>query len=342
MAEIAPPTDGKAAAAAVPAAGPASLTVVQWVRNEVRIIAPIITLVFLVVFFSLATTSFLSSRNLLNILEQSSLLTILGTGVTMVLLVGQIDLSFANQATLIGVILTMATTANYSPWIAIPACLLLGSVIGVTNGYFTAYRGVPAFMTTLAMLQITDGWAIYMTGGRPLFTVPEILDFLGNRRTGPIPNVVIMGLLVAGIAHFVLTYTRLGRYIYMVGGSPEAARVSGVNVKFINCLVFIICGFTAALYGLLGSGRLGSAQPGTYASVMVDGLAGVVLGGTSLFGGVGGMPYTIIGAVIYVVLSNGLNMMAIDIYVKTLVTGIVLLFAVVFNVYLQQLASEQR
>jgi len=312
-----------------------------WAQSEVRIIAPIITLFCLLVFFSLTTTSFFSARNMLNVLEQSSLLAILGTGVTMVLLVGQIDLSFANQATLVGVVLTMATGAGHSPWTTIPLCLLLGAAIGVTNGYFTAYRGVPAFMTTLAMLQITDGWAIYMTGGRPLFTVPPILDFLGNRRTGPVPNVVIMGLLVAAIAHFVLTYTRLGRYIYMVGGNAEAARVSGVNVKLINCVVFVVCGFTAALYGLLGSGRLGSAQPGTYASVMVDGLAGVVLGGTSLFGGVGGMLYTIIGSIIYVVLSNGLNMMAIDIYIKTLITGIVLLFAVVFNVYLQQLADER-
>lgn len=327
-------------AAAAP--GPSSpVSILQWARNEVRIIAPIITLLFLLIFFSLATTSFFSARNMLNVLEQSALLVILATGVTMVLLVGQIDLSFANQATLIGVVLTLVTTGGRSPWISIPLCLLLGSGIGVINGYFTAYRGVPAFMTTLAMLQITDGWAIYMTGGRPLFSVPPILDFLGNRKTGPIPNVVIMGLLVAAIAHFVLTYTRLGRYIYMVGGSPEAARVSGVNVKLINCLVFVICGFTAALYGLLGSGRLGSAQPGTYASVMVDGLAGVVLGGTSLFGGVGGMLYTIIGAIIYVVLSNGLNMMSIDIYIKTLATGIVLLFAVVFNVYLQQLADER-
>jgi len=328
-------------APAVPVAARPPSALLQWARNEVRIIAPIITLLFLLIFFSVATTSFFSARNLLNILEQSSLLTILATGVTMVLLVGQIDLSFANQATLVGVVLTMMTGVGYSPWAAIPLCLLLGAFIGVTNGYFTAYRGVPAFMTTLAMLQIADGWAIYMTGGRPLFSVPPILDFLGNRRTGPIPNVVIMGLLVAAIAHFVLTYTRLGRYIYMVGGSPEAARVSGVNVKLINCLVFVICGFTAALYGLLGSGRLGSAQPGTYASVMVDGLAGVVLGGTSLFGGVGGMFYTIIGSIIYVVLSNGLNMMSIDIYIKTLATGIVLLFAVVFNVYLQQLADER-
>jgi len=340
MADIGPPA-GKATAATAKRGTSSSASFLQWARNEVRIIAPIITLIFLVVFFSLATTSFFSSRNVLNILEQSSLLVILATGVTMVLLVGQIDLSFANQATLIGVILTMVTGAGYSPWLSIPFCLLLGSVIGLTNGYFTAYRGVPAFMTTLAMLQITDGWAIYMTGGRPLFTVPPILDLLGNRKTGPIPNVVIMGLLVAAVAHFVLTYTRLGRYIYMVGGSPEAARVSGVNVKLINCVVFIICGFTAALYGLLATGRLSSAQPGTYASVMVDGLAGVVLGGTSLFGGVGGMLYTIIGSIIYVVLSNGLNMMAIDIYIKTLATGIVLLFAVVFNVYLQQLARER-
>jgi len=339
MAEIASPGPG-ATAASENATRLAAI--LQWARNEVRIIAPIVTLVFLLIFFSIFTQSFLSARNLLNVLEQSALLVVLATGVTMVLLVAQIDLSFANQATLIGVVLTMATTAGHGPWVTIPMCLLLGSAIGVVNGYFTAYRAVPSFMTTLAMLQITDGWAIYMTGGRPLFTVPPILDFLGNRKTGPIPNVLIVGLVVAGIAHFVLTYTRLGRYIYMVGGSPEAARVSGVNVKLINCAVFVICGFTAALYGLLGSGRLGSAQPGTFASVMVDGLAGVVLGGTSLFGGVGGMIYTCIGSIIYVVLSNGLNMMAIDVYIKTLITGIVLLFAVVFNVYLQQLASEQR
>ncbi len=339
MADIASPQRNVTGAGAPRSALSAALT---WARNEVRILAPIVTLVFLMVFFSIFTNSFLSSRNLLNILEQSSLLVVLATGVTMVLLVAQIDLSFANQATLIGVVLTLLTTAGHGPWFTIPVCIALGAAIGLVNGYFTAYRGVPAFMTTLAMLQITDGWAIYMTGGRPLFTVPAILDVVGNRRTGPIPNVVILGVLVAAIAHFVLSYTRLGRYIYMVGGNPEAARVSGVNVKLINCVVFVICGFTAALYGLVGSGRLGSSQPGTFASVMVDGLAGVVLGGTSLFGGVGGMLYTCVGATIYVVLSNGLNMMAIDVYIKTLITGIVLLFAVVFNVYLQQLASEER
>ena len=226
MADIDPP-EGKAIAATSKQGTASSATLLQWARNEVRIIAPIITLIFLVIFFSVATTSFFSSRNVLNILEQSSLLVILATGVTMVLLVGQIDLSFANQATLVGVILTMVTAAGHTAWVAIPLCLLLGCAIGLTNGYFTAYRGVPAFMTTLAMLQITDGWAIYMTGGRPLFTVPPILDFLGNRKSGPVPNVVLMGLLVAAIAHFVLTYTRLGRYIYMVGGNPEAARVSG-------------------------------------------------------------------------------------------------------------------
>ncbi len=311
------------------------------VRDEVRLIAPIITLVFLVVFFSLFTRSFFSSRNFLNILEQSALLAILCTGVTMVLLVAQIDLSFANQATLVGVVLAMATGAGYSPWVSIPLCALFGAFIGSLNGFFTAYRGVPAFMTTLAMLQITDGYAIYLTGGRPLFSVPPILDFLGNRRIGPVPNVLIVGVLVIVVAHFVLTYTRLGRYIYMVGGNEEAARVSGVNVKLITSVVFLLCGFTAALYGLLATGRLGSAQPGTFASVMVDGLAGVVLGGTSLFGGVGGVKYTLVGVLIYVVLSNGLNMMSIDIYIKTFVTGVVLLFAVVFNVYLQQLASER-
>ncbi|MFW6139135.1 MAG: ABC transporter permease [Spirochaetota bacterium] len=308
----------------------------NWIKARARILAPFFTLVILVIFFSAITDTFFTLSNLKNVLEQASLLAILAAGVTMVLLLGEIELSFANVATLIG--MTMALLADRQMgvgWI-IAVCFCSAVAIGFTNGYVTAYVQVPSFMATLAMYQIAYGIAHYASKAVPVFTVPQLFSVLGNKSLGPVPWVVICAVVVLAGSHFILRYTRFGRYIYMTGGNREAARVSGVNTRFVISMVFLIAGFTAGLGGMIGIGRLGAAYDNSLNAKLIDGIAAVVLGGTSLAGGEGGIFNTVIGVLIWTCLGIGLNLMNISIYLKDLVRGIILLIALIFNILVQR------
>lgn len=314
----------------------------HWSRVNIRLVAPIITMLVMATFFALTTESFIRPRNIVNILEQASLLSILAGGVTLVVLVAEMDLSFANLATLVAVVLAYNFGNGVAWWLSILVAIGVAALVGVVNGGVSSFIGVPSFIATLAMMQITHGYAIYMTGGRPLFDVPAVLHTLGNGWVGPVPVILLVAAVVMAALYFVLNHTVYGRTIYMVGGNREASRLAGVNVRLVVGSVFLIASLLAGLYGLLGAGRLGTAQPGTFSSLLIDSLGAVVLGGTSLFGGEGGVQYTVIGVLIYTVLANGLDMMDINIYLKTFITGAVLLLAVVFNVYLQHYGKVER
>ena len=313
----------------------------NWFNKHIRLFAPIITLLVLVVFFSFVAVRFATIQNLVNILRSSALLIIVGCGITMILLIAEIDLSFANMMTLVSVLTAfLLVELEWSSIFIIPSMLVLGILLGIINGTCVAYIGVPSFAVTLATMTIFTGANEFITEGRPFFQVPEILYYLGNSTLKGIPILVILALCVAAIYHFVLRYTRFGRYIYMVGGNSEAARLSGVNVKRIRVEVFAIAGLTVAVAGMLGLGRLGSTQTGTFESLLIAGIAAVVIGGTSLFGGEGGVGNTIIGVFIWYVLRNGLDLMDISIYLKTMVIGIILLLALIFNLYLQRRSRQ--
>jgi ribose transport system permease protein len=250
----------------------------MWWKPRTRILAPFFTLVILVVFFGVVTDTFLTVRNIENILEQASLLAILATGVTMVLLLGEIDLSFANVATLVGMVMSLLADKEIKVGWVLPACILAALAVGFINGYVAAYLKVPSFMTTLAMFQIAYGVAHYASRATPIFTVPKLFSMLGNKNLGPVPWVLIVAIVVMGGAHFVLRYTRFGRYVYMTGGNREAARVSGVNTRLVMAMVFVIGGFTAGFGGMIGIGRLGVAYDNSLNGKLIDGIAAVVLG----------------------------------------------------------------
>ena len=312
-----------------------------WVQNHIRIIAPTVTLLVLAVFFSLVTERFASWLNFINILHSSAILLIAGCGVTMVLLIAEIDLSFANLMTFLLIVMAaLYVTAGMPAWLVIPAVFGVGLAMGALNGGFIAYAGIPSFAVTLATMTIFTGANEYITEGKPYYKVPDILYYLGNARLLGIPWLVYLAVVIAGFFAFVLKYTRFGRQVYMVGGNAEAARLSGVNVKRIRLLVYVIMGVTAAFAALLGTGRLGSTQSGEFESLLIAGIASVVIGGTSLFGGVGGIGHTVVGVLIWYVLRNGLDMMDISIYLKTLVIGIILLLALFFNTLLQKQQSR--
>jgi ribose transport system permease protein len=315
----------------------------RWLSANGRFLAPFATLAVLIAFFSIFSEGgrFLTVINFRNILQQSAALSLLAVGVTFVLLAGEIDLSIASMATMSGVIASyLMIKGGFPGWVSILVALMAAIFLGWINGTVTTKAGLPSFMTTLAMMQIANGIALFLTKARPFFDVPEIESFLGSGYIGPIPNIVIVSVLGLATAHFVLIYTRFGRYIYMVGGNREAADLAGVNSKFIRSMAIMVCGACAGFGGIVNTGRIGSAQAAGFEAMLMDAIAAVVLGGTSLFGGVGGIPNTIIGLLIFGVLKNGLNQVNIDIYLKTFVTGVTLMGALLLNVYSIKLGSR--
>jgi len=187
----------------------------------------------------------------------------------------------------------------------------------------------------LAMLTIAAGLAVYVTQGRPIFESPTLLRYLGgsgNRVLG-IPVIAIVAAVVLILGEFILGYTKFGRYVFMTGGNREAAEMSGVNTRQVIMLCLMISGITASVAGMLAVGRLSQANPAAGGDLLIATIAAVVLGGTSLFGGEGGIRNTVLGILIFGVLSNGLNLMPnISIYIKEALQGIILVGALLLNV----------
>jgi ribose transport system permease protein len=271
-------------------------------RRWITTLAPVWTLLAMIIFFGLASPTFLRPINLNNILVQISVLAIFSTGMTMVLLTGQIDLSIAATAGVAGMIAAYLY-ANLDLQEPIPtiAGLATGLVLGLVGGFSSTRFRIPTFMATLAISYIATGLNLYVSKGRTISTLPEISKFLGSGRIGGesgIRVIIIVAILSLLIGHLLLRYTRFGRYVYMTGASAPAARLVGVNTNRIIVVTLTISGFMAALAGLVGAGRLGSAYPDTIPSYLLDAIAAVVLGGTALTGGRGGIPQTIMGLLI--------------------------------------------
>jgi ribose transport system permease protein len=310
-------------------------------------LAPIWTLIALGIFFSLASPSFARPINLNNILAQISVLAIFGTGMTFVLLTGEIDLSIAAVAALSGMV-AAHLFANLEMAEPIPfiAGLATATLLGFTNGIVATRFRIPTFMTTLAMSLIAAGMTTYLSKARTLTEIPDIAVTLGSGRIGGSGGIQIIILIAAAtllIGHIVLTYTRFGRHVFMTGANKSAARLVGVNTNMVITLVLTLCGFTAGLAGIVSMGRLGSAQPQEVPSYLIDSIGAVVLGGTSLMGGRGSIPKTLIGLLLYGTLRNGLdNMPYIDVFLKDFIKGIVLLVALMINVVLSGKESRDK
>ncbi len=307
-------------------------------KQRLATLAPVWTLLALIIFFSLTSNTFLRPVNLNNILAQVSTLAILSTGITFVLLTGQIDLSIAALVTVSGVVSAhVFDSLELAEPIPLIAALALTTVMGIISGVATTKFRIPSFMTTLAMSLIASGYAIWLSRGTIVFNISDLSLFLGGGRVGqigdtPIKTLTVVAVIVLLLGHLVLRYTRLGRYVYMTGANPSAARLAGVNTDMTIIFVLALSGFAAGLAGIINMGRLTSAQPTVVDSFLIDAIGAVVLGGTSLFGGRGGIPQTVAGLLIYGTLRNGLdNIPQIDAFLKQLITGVVLLVALIAN-----------
>jgi ribose transport system permease protein len=319
-----------------------------WLKSQMRNIAPFLTLIVLVAFFSLASPSFATLDNLGNILTQVSVTAIIAVGLTFVILCAEIDLSVASIANATGIVVAYFTLqesyvniANVPlpGALAIILALLTCFALGVVNAVGVTIIGIPSFIMTLAMMQIAAGISALLIRGQIAYKIPDLVATLGSGSVGRVPWIVIVAALTLLIGHLVLTYTRFGRYVYMVGGNREAAEYSGVNVKLILGSVMVISAVCSGLAGMLGVAHFGSAQQNEFDTYLLDAIAAVVVGGTSLFGGRGGIGNTIVGLFVLGVLNNGLDHVNIDSFLKILIRGVILLAALIINVYAQRLRT---
>jgi ribose transport system permease protein len=323
--------------------------IAAWVRGRLRNVAPFATLLVLVGFFAAASGSFATLGNLQNILTQISVTGIIAAGLTFVILCAEIDLSVASIANATGIIVAYFTTQDASVSIAnVPlpggAAIAIAAasclVLGMVNAFGMTRIGIPSFIMTLAMLQIAAGICALLVRGQIAYAVPPLIALLGSRSLGPVPWIVMVAALFLFAGHVVLTYTRFGRYVYMTGGNREAAEYSGVNVRVILSAVMVISAFCSGVAGMLGVAYFGSAQQNEFDTYLLDSISAVVVGGTSLFGGQGGIGNTIIGLLVLGVLNNGLDHINIDSFLKILIRGLILLLALVVNVYAQRVRER--
>lgn len=283
--------------------------------------------------FSLGSDRFLTPSNLMNIALQTSIIAIIAIGMTFVILTAGIDLSVGSVVALCGALAAgLAVRQELGTITGIGLALLAGAAVGVLNGLLIVKGKMPPFVATLSTLAIARGLTLVYTEGRPISGIDERFIFLGSGEILGIATPVIILAIVFVVAYIVLRSTRFGNYVYATGGNEEVSRLAGVRTSVITLSVYIISGFLAALGGVLLVARLWSAQPNAAVGLELDAIAAPVLGGVSLFGGVGNVTGALVGAFILGILSNGLNLMGVPSFWQQVIKGVVLILAVMLDV----------
>jgi ribose transport system permease protein len=281
----------------------------------------------------LEPTKFAEISNLLNILAQVSQCAIIAAGMTLVIISGGIDLSVGSVlslSTCVGGYLT--ASLGFSGYTAIAGTLVVGLCFGLFNGFLITKVGLPPFIATLGTMGMARGLAFRMTGGGTITDIPPEFTYLGSHSIGYIPAVIPALLVVYIAGHLILTRTRVGRYIYAVGGNEDAARLSGVPIAKTKLFAYACAGMFSALAGIVNAGRVGAVPPQAGEGYELDAIAAVVIGGASLAGGQGRMIGSIIGALIMGVVRNGLNLMNVDPNWQRVVIGSIIVLAATVDV----------
>ncbi|SDI79929.1 ABC transporter permease [Alloyangia pacifica] len=316
-------------------------------------ISALLTLAILVIAFSFASPAFLSVNNTLTILLQTSVIGLLGIGMTMVIITGGIDLSVGSVLALSGTVTGMMVKAGVP---VVPAMMLgvcMGAACGLFNGFVVTKMKITPFVATLGMMLIARGAALQLTGAAPISQLGEAFGVLGNgalfrmvemgdngfpRVIFPgIPYPAILLVVIAIAASYMLRRRAIGRHIYATGSNEEAARLSGVLVDRTKLIAYTLSGALAGVAGNVLMSRLITAQPSEGVMYELDAIAAAVIGGASLMGGVGGISGTMIGAFIIGVLRNGLNMGGVSSFIQQIVIG----FVVIGAVYIDQLRNRR-
>lgn len=304
----------------------------DWLSENAQVLSIALFFTACVFFFSMTTNTFLTVPNILNVIRQAAPILIVATAMTLVIITAGIDLSVGSLVALINAVAAIAIAAGV-PWpLVVIGMLLLGGSIGLAQGWFTAYQGIPAFIVTLAGLSILRGIALYLTEGYsiPIRDVPGFLFIGRGEILGiPVPAIIAISIILAG--HVVLNHTRYGRRVIAVGSNPEAARRVGMPARGVVASVYAVSGVAAALAGLLFAARLGSGSSNAAVGFELQVIAAVVLGGTSLMGGRGSLIGTLLGTMTIAVIGNGLILLRISPFFTQIVTGAIILIAIWLN-----------
>ena len=294
----------------------------------IRNLGPLLGLLILCVVLTGLSDRFFTMDNLLNVTRQVSINAVISVGMTLVILTGGIDLSVGSILAFAGSITAGLLSGEQSLIPAIIVGVVAGAFIGMINGALITRAGIPPFIATLGTMTAARGFTLVYTDGRPITGMEEAFRFLGGGYIAGIPVPVIIMAVIFLLAHIMLTRTKFGRYVYAIGGNEEAARLSGIGTKKILLSVYTLAGLLAGFSGVIMASRLNSAQPTAGAGFELDAIAAVVLGGTSLSGGVGTVGGTLIGAMIIGVLDNGLNLLNVSSFYQQVAKGVVILLAV--------------
>jgi ribose/xylose/arabinose/galactoside ABC-type transport system permease subunit len=306
------------------------------VTGHARQFGTLIGLLVLCVVLWILTPYFFTVSNLLNVVEQTSINAIVAVGMTYVIISGGIDLSVGSLVALAGVVLGLALKAEQPLSIALLASIGAGVASGIANGALVSWGGLPPFIVTLGTMSIARGAALLLTEGRPISGFAPAFRALATGRFGFVPAPVVIMAFVYLAAHFVLTRTTFGRYVYAIGGNEEATRLSGIAVRFHKTMIYGASGLMSAIAAVILTARLNSAQPIAGMMYELDAIAATVIGGTSLMGGEGTLGGTLVGALIMGVLRNGLNLLGVSSFLQQIVIGGVIVFAVLLDTVLKR------
>ena len=298
-------------------------------------VGPSIALVAMFAVFSILSPYFLTRNNLTNVLMQSAPLLILATGQTYALLMGGLDLSQGSIISLVSVV-TAGVLLRHGIVLGAVAGLGAGFAISLVNGLLIGRARIQPFIVTLGTLYMVAGAAMVYSGGSSIFGLPkpdvDYFFWFGGGFIGPIPVPTLIAIALIAVAHVILTHTRFGRHVYAVGGSETVAVMSGIDVGRVKILIYIVSGGYASIAGFLMSGRVISGQPLLGAGdILLQSIGAVIIGGTSVFGGQGGVLRTVLGVLVVAFMVNGLNLLAIDTFAQQVIVGAIIILSVWVN-----------
>ncbi len=306
-------------------------------RNKVQALATrygiVIAFFLLCVVLSFLNKYFLTTGNVVNILQQTSINGILALGMTLVILTGGIDLSVGSVMAISSMVAATFVSGDHprSLWLVVPLGLSVGAFLGFINGLTVAYLKVPSFVATLGMLSVARGITYAYTDGQPVPNLSDTFLSLGEGTVLGVPLPIVVLAVLFGFLWWVLTHTTYGRSIYAVGGNVRSARAAGISTKRITASVYIFSGALAAMGGLVLAARTSAALPQAGVGYELDAIAAVVIGGTSLTGGVGSAAGTLLGALIIGTINNGLDILGVSSAYQQIVKGAIIIVAVLLD-----------
>jgi ribose transport system permease protein len=305
--------------------------VTQKLGRELTLFA---ALIIMVVVFAIIDPIYISSGNLLDIVDQSTINGLLAIGITFVIITGGIDLSIGSIMAIVIVAMgLLLTSAGMNPYLAVFVGLIIGALLGALNGLLVTKIKLQPFIATLATMSVFRGMAYIITGGWPVLNIPEnYRRMMDGDLVGNFPISIPILLAVAVISHILLKHTRFGTFVFAIGGNEEATRLSGVNVNYNKVITYALCGVGAALAGMVMLARLGTGEPAAGQGYELNAIAAAAIGGTSLVGGKGSILGTLLGALLLSALKTGLVVIGVDSFWQYIATGAIIAVAAYFEV----------